>query len=344
METAVVSVGIDIGKAKLDVACVRDDRTHVHEVFSNNQKGIKSITGFLKKQRTASTVPCVLESTGAYHLLPAVMLREAGFTVKCINPIISNKYRRASVRGAKTDKVDSARLAEIGIIENNLQTFNETRDSIAAKKLLAATAQLDTLRQQLAAHVQDLEDTNTALGIRTAHRDTTKALKCIDRQIATYRAHVCALAPREAKEIADATPGVSHTQMATLLVGLDGKVFQHRDQLVAFVGLDVRVRQSGKWQGKQVISKRGNGYLRKILFQIGWGLMMNNERYQKTYTEMRARGKNHKTCIIAIARKFLRFLFSYYWKKTIVLPSRPISVPAVAVAAEVPQAIFSYTV
>jgi Transposase IS116/IS110/IS902 family len=88
---------------------------------------------------------------------------------------------------------------------------------------------------------------------------------------------------------------------------------------VAFVGLDVRTRQSGQWTGRQVISKRGNGYLRKILFQIGWGLMINNEEYQRAYQAMRARGKNYKTCIIALARKFLRFLFAFYWKKTIVL-------------------------
>jgi hypothetical protein len=45
---------------------------------------------------------------------------------------------------------------------------------------------------------------------------------------------------------------------------------------------------------------------------------MNNETYRARYQAMRARGKNHKTCIIAVARKFLRFLFAFYWKKTIV--------------------------
>jgi hypothetical protein len=50
---SVVSVGIDVGKAKLDVACVREDRTAVHEVFSNTKTGIGSVARFLKKQRTA---------------------------------------------------------------------------------------------------------------------------------------------------------------------------------------------------------------------------------------------------------------------------------------------------
>ena len=95
------------------------------------------------------------------------------------------------------------------------------------------------------------------------------------------------------------------------------KQFENRDQLIAFVGLDVKTRQSGSWIGKQVLSKRGNGHLRKLLFQMGWGLMMHNETYGAYYQQMRERGKGYKTGIIATARKFLRFLFAYLWKKTI---------------------------
>jgi hypothetical protein len=58
-------------------------------------------------------------------------------------------------------------------------------------------------------------------------------------------------------------------------------------------------------------------------------IMMNQEEYQRTYQEMRARGKNYKTCIIAMARKFLRFLFAFYWKKTIVFAHEEQSTPLV---------------
>jgi hypothetical protein len=83
--SSVVSVGIDVGKAKLDVACVREDRSAIHQVFSNTEKGISSLAKFLKQQRTAVTVPCVLEATGDYHLLAGLMLSEAGNAVKCID-------------------------------------------------------------------------------------------------------------------------------------------------------------------------------------------------------------------------------------------------------------------
>lgn len=124
MNTSVVSVGIDVGKAKLDVACMHQDRSMVHQVFNNNVKGIRSLRSFLKQQRTASTVPCTLELTGAYHLLVALSLSEVGYRVNCVNPIITKKYMKATVRDAKSDKIDLKRIAELGYPSHYDQTLN----------------------------------------------------------------------------------------------------------------------------------------------------------------------------------------------------------------------------
>jgi Transposase len=194
---SVVSVGIDVGKAKLDVACVREDRTSIHQVFINTEKGIASLARLLKQQRTAVTVPCVLEATGDYHLLAALMLSKGGYAVKCINPLITKKYCRASVRDAKSDKIDSKRLAEIGLIEEHLPAFADTKDAIAARKLLSSIAHLERVRQQLMGHLQVLEETGKALGIRDGHRDTERALLCNGRSKRTVPG--CAL-PRHKKQ------------------------------------------------------------------------------------------------------------------------------------------------
>jgi transposase len=42
-----------------------------------------------------------------------MFLFNKGYDVKVINPIITNKYSRASIRKCKTDKIDSRILAEI---------------------------------------------------------------------------------------------------------------------------------------------------------------------------------------------------------------------------------------
>ena len=116
----IISVGIDVSKAKLDVALLKSDRGHIAARFENNSGGIARLIVLLKQQRTGQTVPCVVESTGDYHLLSALMITKEGFRVNCINPLITKKYQRASIRGTKTDAVDALRLAEIGLLENNL--------------------------------------------------------------------------------------------------------------------------------------------------------------------------------------------------------------------------------
>lgn len=295
MNTSVVSVGIDVGKAKLDVACMHQDRKMVHQVFSNNVKGIRSLRSFLKQQRTAPAVPCTLESTGAYHLLVALSLNEAGYRVNCVNPIITKKYMKATVRDAKSDKIDAKRIAELGYNEPDLQRFTASREDIAAKSILSALAQLETLRQQLAAHIEHTKEMRRTLGVAIDCKAAAKSFEQLEKQIAAHRARLCELAPEEARVLSSNVKGLSLEQASVLLVALSDKTFVDRDQLVAFVGLDVRVRQSGKWIGRQVISKRGNGYLRRVLFQIGWSLYMNNDTYHAMYQRMRERGKNYKT-------------------------------------------------
>jgi transposase len=42
--------------------------------------------------------------------------------------------------------------------------------------------------------------------------------------------------------------------------------FSRVDQAVAYAGLDLEVKESGKWKGKTKLSKRGSGLLRRILY------------------------------------------------------------------------------
>ena len=42
--------------------------------------------------------------------------------------------------------------------------------------------------------------------------------------------------------------------------------FARMDQIVAYVGLDLQVKQSGKYQGQTKLSKRGSGRVRRILY------------------------------------------------------------------------------
>ena len=315
----IVSVGIDVSKAKLDVALLKSDRSHVAAGFENNSGGITRLVVWLKQQRTGQTVPCVVESTGDCHLLSALMITKEGFRVNCINPLITKKYQRASIRGTKTDAVDALRLAEIGLLENNLPVFSAIHQPLVNKKIISYLSLLEKTRQQLKASFKQLgRVSQDILGVQLDLTPSRQALEELDRQMKVLKRYLVEHGPKEAKELSTIR-GVSENQAAVLLSGLGDKTFNHKDQLVAFVGLDIRQRQSGQWIGRQKLSKRGSGYLRKVLFQVAWGLKQNNDTYREYYDRLRKEGKHYTTVLLAIARKFLRFLFAFYWKKSVTL-------------------------
>ena len=316
MTQTVISVGMDVSKAKLDVALLRDDHTVVTQTVPNTPAGLEELVQLLKQNGTAGTVPCVLESTGDYHLLGAVMLNQAGYHVNLINPLITKQYQQSSIRQAKSDRVDAKRLAKIGLLEANLAVFTSTTDTIMAKKLVSLLAQLEKTYQRLQACTKQFLETQEQLHcviMDDAGLDTT--LQAVQRVITTVQQTLVKLAPAQTADLAHTIPGVSTTSLAIILCGLTDKHFTNRDQLVAFVGLDVRARKSGTWQGKERLSKRGNAFLRKVLYQIAWGLKMHHPIYQQYYQRLyHEEGKHYTTTLIAIARKFLRYLFAIYFK------------------------------
>lgn len=316
----VIGVGIDVSKDKLDIALVCADKQHSNHVFENNSRGIKSLINLLRKQGTAETVPCVIESTGNYHIQSAIMITQANFAVKVINPLITKKYQKSSIRNAKSDPIDARRLAEIGLLEPELLLFKADKSIISSKKLVSYLGHLEKTKQKMSASLKQLNETRKYLKIKIDLKPVARAIEKIDDQMKILKNEICLRAPKEAKELADAVPGLSVEKISILFCLIADKQFSNRDQLVAFVGMDLALRKSGKWQGLQKLTKRGEPVARKTLFKIAWGLKQHNPIFKKYYDRLyRQEGKHYTTAMMAVSRKFLKFLFAYYWKGTVTL-------------------------
>ena len=100
-----VFVGIDVSKARLDVALRPDD-----ESFSvtNNQRGIAVLVKRLKKLHVSRIV---LEANGGYEIATASELAATGLPVAVVNPRQVRDFARAMGRLAKTDAIDARVLA-----------------------------------------------------------------------------------------------------------------------------------------------------------------------------------------------------------------------------------------
>ncbi len=86
--------------------------------------------------------------------------------------------------------------------------------------------------------------------------------------------------------------------------------FERPNQLVAFAGLDVTVKQSGEFSGtKNKISKRGSPYLRRAIWLAAQRAAFCDPTLSEYYQSLRSRGKHHLTAIGGVARKLCNIIF-----------------------------------
>lgn len=100
--------------------------------------------------------------------------------------------------------------------------------------------------------------------------------------------------------------------LGAIIVGEIGDInrFERPNQLVAFAGLDVTVKQSGEFSGsKNKISKRGSPYLRRAIWLAANRAAFCDPILSEYYQSLRARGKHHLTAVGAVARKLCNIIF-----------------------------------
>lgn len=130
-------------------------------------------------------------------------------------------------------------------------------------------------------------------------------LECCDRQIAPQL-------PTHRVELLTSIPGVGERTAAVLAVYLPedcarwGPAKKVTAKLQALFGCDPRLRQSGTWNGKVKISKRGIGLARTALFQSAFCTIAHDPENSAYYGLLRQRGKSHKQAIVDLMRKQLR--------------------------------------
>jgi len=111
------------------------------------------------------------------------------------------------------------------------------------------------------------------------------------------------------------TVGVISEKNIARLLGETGPLsdFVHWRTLMRYGGLNIRMRQSGKYQGYNKISKRGRRLLRKILQNIVLPLVRRNCLYGAYYHRKRKVDKMPgNKAMMCVARHFLKKFYGWY--------------------------------
>lgn len=108
-------------------------------------------------------------------------------------------------------------------------------------------------------------------------------------------------------------PGIGPVTAATLASRLAARPFGHSDAFVAYCGLDVGVRQSGKKNGQTGLTKQGDGELRRLLYLAAQSnLRSKNSPFKAQYDRERAKGLSSTAALCAVARKLARLAWSLH--------------------------------
>jgi transposase len=88
------------------------------------------------------------------------------------------------------------------------------------------------------------------------------------------------------------------------------------DKLVAHVGIDVIVKQSGRWAGRAKMSKRGNRYLRRALMLAAERAARHDPQFGAILKRQQLRGKHYRVAVSHVAHKLVHVIFAVLTHRT----------------------------
>ena len=110
-----ISVGIDVSKGQSTVCILKPYGELISSPFKIKHTKSELLELFKMLNRFDDEVRVIMESTGNYHYPILYFLLQKGLFVTVINSFAMHKYVTCTLRYAKTDKIDSIKIANYGI-------------------------------------------------------------------------------------------------------------------------------------------------------------------------------------------------------------------------------------
>jgi transposase len=121
----------------------------------------------------------------------------------------------------------------------------------------------------------------------------------------------------EELDIIRSIDGVNDITGSTFLAELgDINRFHSYKHLIAFAGLDPSIHQSGQYEGRSTISKRGNRHLRRVIFLITLCAVRSKNVFREYFLRRKQEGLPPKKAVLATAHKLVRVMFAMLSNKS----------------------------
>jgi len=297
-------IGIDVSKATLDLY----DGQKSYKV-SNDLSGFKEIIQLGSKEEELCLI---FEPTGIYS--HALILYCQKHYIKAI--IVGSKeardYARSIKQRSKTDKIDAKVLYRyhtqieqkditVPFLDTHMRTITQSRNVyekyqkmiLQLKNLIEATDKADKLLL-----------TSLKKQIISLDKSSQKLLEEIEKLLLAKEEHKVAIAHLQT------IPGIAKKSALVILMEILRYPKAKSNEMVALMGLDPVLKDSGVFKGKSRISKQGGKYFREKLYMSTVVAIQHNDRLKLFYERLVQNGKPKKLALIAAMRKLLRIAFA----------------------------------
>ena len=297
-------IGIDVSKVTLDLY----DGEKSYKV-SNDTTGFKEVRKLSSK---TEELCLIFEPTGIYsHALIEYCTK---YVIKAI--IVGSKeardYARSIKQRSKTDKIDAKVLYRyhtqieqeyitVPFIDTHIRKVTQRRN--VYEKYQKMIAQLNNLIE--ASHKEDqLLITSLKKQIISLEKSSRKVLFEIEKLLLDKVEH------QQAFTHLQTIPGIAKKSALVILMEFLRYPEAKSSEMVALMGLDPVLKESGMFRGKSRISKQGGKYFREKLYMSTVVAIQHNDRLKSFYERLVQNGKPKKLALIAAMRKLLRIAFA----------------------------------
>lgn len=300
-------LGIDMAKAKFDVALQGPDGRVRRKSCANTPAGFRELEAWLRRQPVTRVHAC-LEATGTYGEALAIWLYDAGHRVSVVNPMVIHAFGASQLSRTKPDRTDAALIARFCATQQPsvwTPTPREIRELQALVRRLEALHEMRT--QEANRLASGAATTAVARSITTVIETLTDEIDAVQQQIRDHFTQHPGL--RSQRDLLTSIPGIGEATAAVLLAELFDKRYSSARQAAAFAGVVPRIVESGTRRRPGRLSKIGPGRLRKALYFPALAALRCNPTLQSLRGRLRAKGKVPMVIIGAAMRKLIHLAY-----------------------------------
>lgn len=307
MQVQPTLIGVDVSKAELVISV----NGAAPQTLDNERAAIRDWL------RSLTGPACLaLEATNTFHLELACQAHKRGHTVYLIDGFRLNRYRESVGIRAKNDAGDAQLLARYLERERrDLRPWTPPAKAyLTLQNLLRRRATLVRARVSIQQSLQGLPSLRTSLQALTRQLARTDAV--IQKQIT---AALQQAGWRGQQQRCQAIEGIGPVTSAALATTFQRGAFSNSDAFIAFIGLDVRIRDSGKHRGRRKLTKKGNPEMRRLLYMAAMQAK-RQPAWAGYYQRCLERGLQPIQALNVLARKLARVAFAIMKNETHYVP------------------------